>query len=247
MGRKLAGSGCRVAAFDLFFDLPQTDFPRSDDLVGAIRELRAEGVHCVLGCYEWQDVPQSMSRAMTEPGVTLGAVWLNTQRGPVAARDRDDEETSRPALVLVERRCRMAAQGERAFFDFGETTPAVRIKHEKAADTAPRSDPDPILVNRIVPGDDPDVSHPAEDSPDIYTPQDQIAIMYLPKLPSDETFKAATIDAGVLMSMDRAELRRWCKDKVVVLANHHTDHTGEFAATPDGRLLPTSLGHALCH
>jgi CHASE2 domain-containing sensor protein len=85
----------------------------------------------------------------------------------------------------------------------------------------------------------------AEDSAGGYTPDDSLAILYLPRLPADKVMKAAIISPATLLQLDRAELRRRCKDKVVVLANCLSVFKDEFETAPDGRSLPKSYGHAL--
>lgn len=243
--QKLAKSGCRVVALDLVFDMDSTVHPSDDEeLIAGIRSLQQREIDVVLATWEWQDRIYPLSRVMSQAANRLGSIWLQANETGwkvEAVLMRDKAVMGCFALQAV---AGWRHGGKPIIYDYAEGASQVRIKYADAQGVW-RADDDPINVNRIVRGDSPDANRRGVDSTDFYSADDYLALLLLPPFPPDSALNDAILEADALMRMDDRELQRRCADKLVVVANRHPGHVGEFSVTPDGRTLPKSFGHAL--
>lgn len=75
---------------------------------------------------------------------------------------------------------------------------------------------------------------------------DRLGIYVLPPMPTDEALAASTLRAETLLAMTPNELADALADKVVLLANMHSDHaTDDGAPYLDGRWIRGCYAHAL--
>lgn len=243
--RQLADSGCRVVAMDMFIDSDAANPQDDDALLKGILALKSAGVEWIMAGGEWNEAIAPTARVVRESSPRLGAIWLR----PGAAAWLVEAALERDGRVFPSMSLQAAGAwmhpGSRVDFSFAESDYSIRLRHSEDQGATWRQSPDRILMNRIVAGDAADVDDPPVDSVDLYAPEDKLALIYLPRFPSDEALSASRVDVSALPKLSAIEKLRLFKDKVVVLASRHPDFVGEFHAAPDGRTLTGSDGHAL--
>lgn len=243
--KRLAESGCKVVAVDVYMDEPGAHPEDDAPLMEALGALEARGIDAVLATGEWRDRLGDRSAMMQRPGQRHGAIWMHPAREAWLVEVALERDGSIMASLALESVAAYWYPRTPAIYDFGPgEVISIKIAADEARSSWKRSEHE-VEVNRIVPGNDSDFNDYAEGSGDTYTEKERVAALYLPRLPAPAELQGSLIKADDLMTMSRGDLQQMCRDRVVVVANGHQGFTDEFSQTPDGRTLPRSWGHAL--